>query len=137
MGFSEFRRSRRGRILLIVLLLLIIGFIGYMWERTRWIMIGAGIVLMTALGLEVAKTDIDLGKLVETGSLAASKVVYGDDGTINVGATCEQDEFNCDDFKDHAEAQNVFDSCNWTDNGDPHGLDGNNDGVACQALLGS
>jgi hypothetical protein len=137
MSFAEFRRSRRGRILLIVLLLLIVAFIGYMWERTRWIMIAAGVVLLAALGLETAKQDIDLGKLVETGSIAASKVVYDDEGGINIGATCDHDEFNCDDFKDHAEAQNVFNSCKWEDGGDPHGLDGNSDGVACQVLLGT
>lgn len=39
-------------------------------------------------------------------------------------------EYNCDDFSTQEEAQAVYDS----DTSDPNYLDGDNDGVACEAL---
>lgn len=39
-----------------------------------------------------------------------------------------QDELNCDDFDSQEEAQAEFDQ----DPSDPHGLDGDNDGIACE-----
>ncbi|MCH8849596.1 MAG: excalibur calcium-binding domain-containing protein, partial [Chloroflexi bacterium] len=41
-----------------------------------------------------------------------------------------QDIYNCDDFTYQEEAQDVLDA----DPSDPNGLDGDNDGVACQDL---
>jgi hypothetical protein len=43
-----------------------------------------------------------------------------------------QADLNCDDFDTQPEAQAEFDS----DPSDPHGLDGDNDGVACESLPG-
>lgn len=41
-----------------------------------------------------------------------------------------QDVYNCDDFTYQEEAQAVYDA----DTSDPNGLDGDNDGIACEAL---
>jgi hypothetical protein len=102
-------------------------------------------LLGAALGLEVSQTDIDLGKLIETkGDLKASKVlrdktgnvVYQED--IDAGKVKREDvkytnEYNCDDFKSQPEAQAFFVKAGGP-NEDVNRLDGNNDGVACQAL---
>lgn len=46
---------------------------------------------------------------------------------------CSHDAYNCGDFKTHAEAQKVFETCGGIGN-DIHGLDRNKDGVACESL---
>jgi hypothetical protein len=45
-------------------------------------------------------------------------------------AALAQDEFNCDDFATQEEAQAVYDQ----DPSDPHGLDADDDGIACEEL---
>lgn len=102
-------------------------------------------ILSAALGLEVSKTDVDLGKLIETkGDLKASKVlrdksgnvVYEEDiasGKVNRSDVKYTNEYNCDDFKTQPEAQAFFIKAGGP-NEDVNRLDGNNDGVACQAL---
>ena len=97
-------------------------------------MIGAAVVLLTAFGLEVSNIDLDLGKLVKTGSIAASKIVRTEDGNLALGIVCDEGNiYNCGDFANQAEAQEVFDACHWGDK-DIHGLDKNKDGIACQSL---
>lgn len=99
-------------------------------------------VMSAALGLEVAQSDIDLNKLVKTGGdLKASKVLRDKSGNVvteeEVKAGTKQakytDEYNCDDFKSQGEAQTFFDNAGGI-KGDTNRLDGNKDGVACQAL---
>ena len=46
---------------------------------------------------------------------------------------CSSNTYNCTDFKTHAEAQAVFDSCGGISN-DIHKLDSDGDGVACESL---
>ncbi|KKM43516.1 hypothetical protein LCGC14_1562950 [marine sediment metagenome] len=41
---------------------------------------------------------------------------------------------NCGDFKTQREAQIFFISAGGLQSGDPHGLDANNDGKACESL---
>ena len=53
--------------------------------------------------------------------------------TANTSYVCTENTYNCTDFKTHAEAQNVYESCGGIGN-DVHGLDGNDDGVACETL---
>lgn len=47
---------------------------------------------------------------------------------------CDHDEYNCADFATQPQAQAVFDYCFSRGFGDVHGLDQNNDGVACESL---
>jgi len=46
---------------------------------------------------------------------------------------CNSDSYNCGDFDTHNEAQAVFEVCGGVGN-DVHGLDGDNDGIACESL---
>lgn len=45
-------------------------------------------------------------------------------------ANCSADSFNCSDFSSCSEVMSVFNACP----GDPHGLDGDDDGVPCESL---
>jgi len=49
------------------------------------------------------------------------------------GYACSSNTYNCSDFKSHAEAQRVYESCGGVSN-DTHRLDGNKDGQACESL---
>lgn len=50
--------------------------------------------------------------------------------TPNVGAYSSYNYYNCSDFDTWEEAQDVYES----DDSDPHYLDGDNDGIACEEL---
>jgi hypothetical protein len=107
------------------------------------ILLGAGAVLGAALGLEVSNNDWDLQKLKETGGdFAASRVLRDKSGNIvtaeEVAAGTKQakytDEYNCDDFQTQGEAQKFYDTAGGVTK-DTNRLDGDKNGVACQALL--
>ena len=97
-------------------------------------MIGIGVVLLVALGLEASNTDVDLGRLVETGSLSQSMIKRDENGKALYGATCEENVYNCSNFKTQPEAQEVYDTCTSAENRDRHGLDKDGNGLACQSL---
>ena len=132
---SAWRRNKKLRIAVIILLIVIAGVLAYLYEKTRWIMIGTLVVLFAALGLEVSETDFDLGKMIETGSISESRIQRTDDGNLIMGSMCGDAVYNCDDFRSQEEAQEVFEYCKFGDGNDPHRLDGDKDGVACEALL--
>ena len=48
--------------------------------------------------------------------------------------SCTSDSKNCSDFSTQAQAQACYDCCKSAGYGDIHGLDGDNDGVACEGL---
>jgi hypothetical protein len=133
---SGLRRSKKVRLSLIVFLLIAAGILFYFWEKGR-IFVGVIIAtLLIALGLEVANTDIDLGKMVETKSIKEAIIKRDDSGNLIMGSMCEPKQtynYNCDDFSYQEEAQKVYEKC-AKNSLDVHGLDGNKDGVACQSL---
>ena len=153
---SDWRKSKKVRLYVIGGLLVIVALLGIFVESIRLWMIGIGLVLLAALGLEASNTDIDLGTLVETGSVTESTIERDADGNLleseeggfltrilrdsqgnevpagTAGAKFE-DEYNCDDFATQAEAQVFFDNAGGVEN-DVNRLDGNKDGVPCQAL---
>ena len=131
---GQWRRNKKSRLGIIIGLLIIVAVIGFVFETTRIWMIGIGVVLLAALGLEMANTDVDLGTLVETGSVQESIIKRDDKGNALYGATCEENFYNCSNFKTQEEAQEVYETCNTPDNRDRHGLDRDGDGVACQSL---
>lgn len=49
-------------------------------------------------------------------------------------STCAADTYNCSDFDTQAKAQACFDFCMEQVGSDIHGLDSDNNGVACEAL---
>ncbi len=133
---SGLRRNKKFRLFLIAFLLILAGGLFYFWEKGR-IFVGVIIAtLLVALGLEVANTDIDLGKVIETKSIKESVIKRDDNGNLIMGAMCDPKQtynYNCSDFNYQEEAQKVYEKC--AKNGlDVHGLDRNKDGVACQSL---
>lgn len=48
--------------------------------------------------------------------------------------TCAYDAYNCSDFSTQREAQACFDYCYTKTGKDIHGLDFDNDGIACESL---
>jgi Excalibur calcium-binding domain len=131
---ANWRRSKKSRLVIIIGLLILVGIIAFFFEKTRLWMLGIGAVLLLALGLEATSTDVDLGRLVETGSLSESVVQRDENGNALYGAMCEENVYNCSDLATQSEAQEVYDTCNTPENRDRHGLDRDGDGVACQSL---
>lgn len=155
-NLATWRRSKKGRLAVIIILLLLVAVVAFFFEKTRLWMLGIGAVLLIALGLEVANTDLDLGTMLETGSVQDSVIERDEAG--NLAATADgdlitrvlrdregnvvaegtagakfEDEYNCVDFATQPEAQRFFENAGGVAN-DVNRLDGNKDGVACQAL---
>tara|TARA_B100000508_G_scaffold36077_1_gene27887 strand:+ start:3082 stop:3576 length:495 start_codon:yes stop_codon:yes gene_type:complete len=150
------RKSKKARLYVIGGLLLVVVLLGIFVESLRIWMVGVGIVLLVALGFEVANTDVDLGSVMETGSISDSVIERDENGNLmeaedggfltrilrdkegnevpegTAGAKFE-DEYNCDDFSTQPEAQTFYDNAGGVE-GDVNRLDGNKDGVPCQAL---
>ncbi len=131
---ANWRQNKKSRLVIIIGLLILVAVIAFFFEKTRMWMLGIGAVLLIALGLEATNTDVDLGKLVETGSLSESMIQRDENGKALYGATCEENVYNCSDFKTQPEAQEVYDTCTTAENRDRHGLDRDGDGIACQSL---
>lgn len=101
------------------------------------------VLLLGALGLEVSGTDFDLGTLLNGGSLREATMQRDDSGNLTgetFGQACGddslvggRDEYNCDDFSTQQEAQAKMDEC-IASGKDVNRLDGDKDGVACEAL---
>lgn len=95
------------------------------------------IVLLGALGLEVTNNDFDLGALLRGDSLSEAKMERDADGNLTglIQACGDEakDEYNCDDFTTQEEAQAKYEQC-VADGRDVNRLDGDKDGVACEAL---
>ena len=130
---SNMRRSKRSRMWLIVAVLIIAVIVFVFFEKARIWLFGVFAILLVALGLEVAETDLDLGTLVETGSISESVIERDANGNlVNIGAICDATDYNynCDDFRSQEEAKAVADQCNF----DVHGLDRDKDGLVCEHL---
>ncbi|HMA78995.1 MAG TPA: excalibur calcium-binding domain-containing protein [Candidatus Paceibacterota bacterium] len=155
-SIAELRRSKKGRLIIIIGLLVVVAVIAFFFEKTRMWMLGVGAVLLIALGLEVSNTDLDLGTMIENRSVSDAVVERDEAGNLEATADGDlvtrvlrdregnvvtagtagakyEDEYNCDDFATQPEAQRFFENAGGVEN-DVNRLDGNNDGVACQAL---
>lgn len=97
------------------------------------------VLLLGALGLEVSGTDFDLGTLLNGGSLNEATMQRDDNGNLTgltLGQVCgdeQYNEYNCDDFATQEEAQAKMEECS-VNGKDVNRLDGDKDGVACEAL---
>ncbi len=54
--------------------------------------------------------------------------------TTTNNCECSSDSYNCKDFSTHAQAQSVYECCMTQVGYDVHGLDGDDDGKACESL---
>jgi hypothetical protein len=114
------------------------------------------LLLLGALGLEVTNNDFDLGTLLSGESLSNSKIMRDEKGNLKQTETGQfvtrvmrdklgnilpegqkggkyTDEYNCADFATQKEAQTFFKNAGGPTK-DTNGLDGDNDGEACEAL---
>ena len=96
--------------------------------------------------------DLDLKTLRDTGSIQASRIQHTKDGIVLRGdcVTAQRNsasDLNCANFKTQEEAQAKYDQCaeqiasynagkttEQIKNLDIYGLDGNNNGIVCEAL---
>jgi hypothetical protein len=140
--FSKIRGNKKTRIGVIVALLIGAGYLlYYFWgSKVQMGIIGVVIALLLgALGMEVKETDYDMGALIRGEGLAGSKVIRDIDGNINFDGvlpsvvSCESNDYNCSDFLYQAQAQDVMERCGGAGK-DINKLDGDKDGVACEAL---
>ena len=131
---AKWRQSKKARLIIIIGLLVVVALLAFFFEKLRLWMLGIGIVLLAALGMEVSNTDLDLGKLLSGESVEESMIKRDVSGNPIFGATCEENVYNCGDFDTQSEAQEVYDTCHTSENIDRHGLDRDGDGVACQSL---
>jgi hypothetical protein len=131
---AAWRRSKKVRLLIIGALILVAAILAIFFQKVRWLMIAVIVMLLVALGLESKNTDYDLGKMMKTGSLKESRVSRDDKGNLVIGSMCSEGVYNCDDFLTQPEAQRVYEECKFSKGNDPHRLDGDSDGVACESL---
>ena len=130
---GKYRRKKSTRVTVIVILMIIVAAIFYFWKTARLAMAGIFLVLLAALGLEVSGNDWDLQELIQTGSFSESKIEQTEGGTWLIGEECQKESLNCANFKYQQDAQDLFEKCGGLEN-DVHGLDGDNDGLVCEAL---
>lgn len=143
--FAKLRRSKNARLILIAILLAILGVMYFLFEKLRAYIIGLAIVLLAAGGMEIYDYDIDLGMLWETGSVDESRV-QTKNGVKLIGE-CIADDLNCSNFDTQSEAQTLYNRCaesiaSYNDDIqekdvislDIYGLDGNKNGIVCEAL---
>jgi len=133
-----------------------VAVLAFFFEGLRLWMLGVGVVLLVALGFEISETDVDLGTMIEERSISDAVIERDEEGNLETaedGSLLTRifrdregnevpegtegakftDEYNCDDFATQAEAQVFFDNAGGIE-GDINRLDGNKDGVPCQAL---
>lgn len=105
------------------------------------VLIGLGVLLAGAFGLEASNNDWDLGKILSGSSVQDSKVerdtsgnvMRDKEGNIVTSGGKRTNEYNCNDFSTQPEAQTFFLKVGGPSN-DTNRLDGNNDGQACESL---
>lgn len=147
---AKMRNSKKHRIGFLIIFIVVLAICAYFFEKVRWMFIGLIILLLGALGLQVIDYDIDLGTLMETKSLTESRVENVTDSDGNsysvVTGTCNRADFdlNCADFDTQGQAQDQYDTCADSIQAknpsidlrklDIYGLDGDNDGIVCEAL---
>jgi hypothetical protein len=138
---ENIRNSHKARLWIIGGLIVLCAVLFY-FAKTTTVKVILGVViavLLGAFGMEAAKTDYDVQKLIETKSFSQSKI-QRDEATgniINIDEFCssEKIDYNCTDFKTQAEAMTVYKRCgDMGKNMDTFRLDGDKDGLVCEAL---
>lgn len=144
------RNTKRNRILFMVWLLVILATLWWFKIIKTGFVIGIGLLILVALGIETLDYDLDLGTLWRTGNIAESRVQHRDDGIVLKGnciRSKETNDLDCANFKTQAEAQAKYDQCaaevasynvgktsSQIKSLDIYGLDGNKNGIVCESL---
>ena len=134
MGFLyKLRRHPNFRLGVILTLMAIVVVLYFVWGKFRTFLIGLFLLLLVTLGLETTGNDWDVGKLIETRSFEQSKIDKTDNGRWDIGGYCSRNKLNCSNFEYQEAAQELFEECGGVEE-DVHGLDGDKDGLVCEAL---
>ncbi len=147
------RNTKSTRLWFLVLLVVVVIALYMLGIIKKGFAIGLGILLLAAIGIQTFDYDLDLGTLWETGSIKESRVQHTKDGVVLKGdcvkpaGKSEEFDLNCSNFKTQAEAQQKYDYCaaQIAENNsnldkakimslDVYGLDGNKNGIVCEAL---
>jgi hypothetical protein len=148
--FKKCRNSKKCRMGVIVALMVIVGLCIVFLKKGTVAFVVILVLLAIALGLEGFDYDADLEKLWETGSYSESRIETVKDSQGNsirlITGLCNRAEYdlNCDAFATQGEAQAKYQQCADeiasnnpgidTKKLDIYGLDGNNNGIVCEAL---
>ncbi len=134
--WREARRNSKYRIAIIGILFAITAVMLY-YAKPLWMKVLLSFILGIlgiAGGMEVTGNDYDVNKIIETKSLEKSKIEKTEDGHWKINdAQCQKEAINCVNFKTQKEAQEMFEYCGGTTD-DIYRLDGDKDGIACEAL---
>ncbi len=150
------RNTKSTRIWFLVLLVVIVIALYLMGIIKKGFAIGLGILLLAAIGIQTFDYDLDLATLWQTGSIEESRVQHTQDGVVLKGdcvkpaKKAEEFDLNCSNFKTQPEAQAKYNECaaQIAENNqsldaakiqslDIYGLDGNKNGIVCEALPAS
>lgn len=96
------------------------------------VLIGALVILFGAFGLEVTNNDWNLNDVAAGKSMQEAKIKRDSSGNFLL-ESCQDNLYNCSNFKTQEEAQEVFDKCGGAGD-DVNRLDGDHDGAACESL---
>ena len=149
---EKVRNTKSTRIWLLLLVGAVLFVLWWMGKIKTAFAVGLGIVLLAAIGIQTFDYDLDLGSLWAGKSIAESRVQQTKDGIKLMGSCVKAQgkataDLNCDNFKTQDEAQSKYDTCadqiasynTGLDKAkvkslDIYGLDGNKNGVVCEAL---
>ncbi len=154
LGAEKARNTKSTRIWFMVLLIAVIILLYMMGIIKKGFAIGLGIILLAAIGIETFNYDLDLGKLWETGNIQESRVSHTKDGLKLMGSCALpvkwEWDLNCSNFATQPEAQAKYDQCASeiasynqgidaakVKSLDIYRLDGNKNGIVCEALPGA
>jgi hypothetical protein len=152
-ALQKARNTKSTRLWFLVLLVVVVIALYMLGIIKKGFAIGLGILLLGAIGIQTFDYDLDLGTLWKTGSIKESRVQHTQDGVVLKGdcvkpaGKSEEFDLNCSNFKTQAEAQQKYDYCaaQIAENNsgldkakimslDVYGLDGNKNGIVCEAL---
>lgn len=144
--FQKARYNRTVRTVVLIALLAILLAMYFLRGKMKWLLLWLIVVITLALGIHIADYDLDLETLFRTGSLTESRVQLKKWVKV-VWSDCLSDNVNCANFTTQWEAQTKYEACadkiasqnagkdkQAIKNLDIFGLDGDNDGIVCEAL---
>ena len=151
-AYQKARNTKSTRLWFLVLLAVIVFVLRWMKIIKTGFAIGLGLIVLAALGVQAMDYDLDLQTLRNTGNIQESRVQHTKDGIKLMGSCVKAAgkstaDLNCANFKTQPEAQAKYDECAnqiasynagktaaEIKNLDIYGLDGNNNGIVCEAL---
>ena len=148
------RNTKSTRIWFMVAIAVILFVLWWMGKIKTSIAVGLGIIVLAAIGIETMNYDLDLGSILSGKSVQESRVTHTKDGLKLMGScalpTKWEGDLNCANFATQSEAQAKYDQCaseiaSYNQDVDTakvksldiYGLDGNKNGVVCEALPGA